>query len=151
MVEPICYEDIAIVIDHEIKGRAILWTDSPQGIRIRSLRMADQESELILVATQGDIENEAGMGAVIQASLMAPKGSIRGLDGTIVVGQILMDRFPTDIQRGCAVRAPMGPRFDPEKGKPLTPEEMKIVEIYMDSSFLRVDSRRRRRRGVFGG
>ncbi len=140
-----------IVLDHVFEGNAVLWTDSSQGIRISRLETRGAGSELVLVASQGNIKVE-GSGAKVAAALIAPYGTIQGLAGTTVSGHLVAKGFPADLGLGPNLQMPSDPpRFRPEPGRPLSKQELQTIQILFDPGFVRKDSKRRRISGLLGG
>lgn len=142
-----------LLLDNPYAGEAVVWTDDPEGIRIRSLTAVEEGSHLVVIATRGDIEIEAEEGAVVQASLLAPESTVRGLEGITLEGRLMMKRFPPEpFVQGPTITRPPWPAFDPEPGRPLTAEERAAIQIFFDPGIVRKDSRRRRtQQGLFGG
>lgn len=138
-----------IRLDHTVKGPCILWTDSRDGIRVKSLAVDAAGGEVVLVATDGDIQLDDG--ATVAASLLAPKGTVKGLAGATVTGHLLMARFPPAFTGGPTLRRPAGPRLDPPENGRLRPEDRRHFSLYFDPGFVRRDSRRTRAGGMFGG
>lgn len=140
-----------VVLEHTLRGRAVLWTDAPGGVTIRKLALASNLDGLVVVSTSGDIRLEVPEGTRIPASLLAPRGTVRGLDGVALRGHLLMGRYPPDMVRGPTQERPAAAVSRPEPGAPLDEAGRRAMRVLFDPGFVRKDMRRRRLRGLLGG
>jgi hypothetical protein len=139
-----------IALEHQIDGRVILWTEDPKGVTIRSLRTAPEviaSGGLVVVATQGDIRVELPAGSVLPASLVALRGTVKGLDGVTLQGHLLTGSFP-DVGQGVEVHRP--PQSVPVLPPGATLEEVgrRMTRVLFDSGWTRRDIHQRRLRGM---
>jgi len=139
-----------VTLDHEASGPAVLWTDAAQGVTIRRLEVSNPEG-IVVVSTVGDIRLEVPAGTIIRASLLAPRGTVRGLDGVTVNGHLLMGRYPPDMEQGVAQQRPAASVPAPAPGRPLEEAGRRSQQVVFDAGFLRKDFRRHRLRGLLGG
>jgi hypothetical protein len=138
-----------ISLEHKIEGRAILWTDSPKGVTIRGLTREGgnpQDGGLLVVATRGNIRLEVPAGTTLPVSLLALKGTVKGLDGVTLQGHLFCDSYPPGLSQGVGLERPTLVAEAPAPGRALEEEGRKMVAVIFDQGIIRKEFRRRRQR-----
>lgn len=134
----------AIVLEHEVSGPAVLWTDSAQGVIIRKFERSSNPGHVVVISTKGDIRIEVTPGSVVPASLVAPEGTAVGLDRVTVQGRLVLGRFPPGMAVGPTVAMPTPVVERPAPGAGWGEQGLARSEVVFDPGYVRKEYARQR-------